>query len=73
MGQHSWTILVHLLLKLKNEGEEYLTKVYSEPCQTSEIIFFVKIVNGFQPLTIFAKRSILNVSSGFEYASDYAA
>ena len=31
---------------------------------------FVEIVNGLKPLTIFAKRSILNVWQGSEYASD---
>ena len=30
---------------------------------------FAKIVNGFQPLTIFAKSSILDVLQGSEYAS----
>ena len=30
---------------------------------------FVKIVSGFQPVTIFAKRSILDVLQGSEYAS----
>ena len=30
---------------------------------------FVKIVNNFQLLTIFAKRSILKVSEGSEYVS----
>ena len=29
---------------------------------------FVKIVNGWQPLTIFAKSSILDVCQGSEYA-----
>ena len=32
--------------------------------------FFAKIVNSFQPLTIFVKSSILDVRLGFEYASD---
>ena len=30
---------------------------------------FAKIAEGFQPLTIFAKHSILDASQGFEYAS----
>ena len=30
---------------------------------------FVEIVNGFQPLIIFAKTSILDVWQGIEYAS----
>ena len=32
--------------------------------------FFEKVVEGFQPLTIFGKRSILDVWQGSEYASD---
>ena len=32
--------------------------VFSEPCQTPKIERFAKIVNGFSPLTIFAKGSI---------------
>ena len=36
-------------------------EAYSEPCQTSKIELFAKIVNGFQPLTIFAKSSVLDV------------
>ena len=34
-------------------------KVYSEPCQTSKVTRFAKMVNDFQPLTVFAKHSIL--------------
>ena len=33
-------------------------------------VFFVKIVNGFQLLTFFVKRSILDVSQVSEYASE---
>ena len=35
----------------------------------SKILLFPKIVYGFQPLTIFAKSSILDVRLGSEYAS----
>ena len=35
-------------------------EVYSEPYQTCKNELFIKIVNGFQPLTVFAKSSILN-------------
>ena len=31
---------------------------------------FAKIVNGFQPLTVFAKSSILDVRLGFKYVSE---
>ena len=36
-------------------------KVYSQPCQTFKIEHFGKIVHQFQPLTIFTKKSILDV------------
>ena len=45
-------------------------KVYSAPCQTSKTGDFKKIVNGFQPLTIFAKSTILHVWQGFEHGSE---
>ena len=45
------------------------TEDYSEPSRTSEIKHVAKIVNGFQPLTIFAECSILDVRLGSEYAS----
>ena len=48
-----------------------LTEVYSEPCHTSKMEHFAKIVNGFQPLTILVKGSVLDVCQGFEYASSY--
>ena len=38
-----------------------MSEVYSEPNQTSEMELSAKIVNGFQPLTIFAESSILDV------------
>ena len=44
------------------------SEVYSEPSQISKMKRFVKMVNGFQPFTIFAKRSILDLRLGFEYA-----
>ena len=37
------------------------SKKYAEPCQISKIERFAKIINGFKPLTIFAKHSILDV------------
>ena len=44
---------------------------YSEPSQTSNIKPFVKIINSFQRLSIFAKSSILDIwiSSGCVFAS----
>ena len=44
-------------------------EAYSEPCQTSKMERFAKIINSFQPLTTFAKRSILDVWQGSEFAS----
>ena len=37
------------------------TEAYPEPCQTSKMERFAKIVNDFYPLTIFTRRSILDV------------
>ena len=48
-----------------------LRKAYLKPCQTSEIKLFAKIVNGFHPLTIFAKSSIFDVWESSEYASPW--
>ena len=36
-------------------------EAYYEPCQTSEMERFVKIINGSKSSTSFAKRSILEV------------
>ena len=47
----------------------HYTGAYSEPCQASKMGRFAKTVNGHQPLTIFAKRSLLDVSLSSEYAS----
>ena len=45
-------------------------KPYSEPYQTSKMESFAKIVNGFQPLTIFAKSSIIDAGQAFECISE---
>ena len=34
---------------------------YSESCQTSKLDRYAKIVNGYNPLTIFGNRSILDI------------
>ena len=48
----------------------FMAEAYLEPYQTSETELFVKIINVFSCLlTIFAKRSILNIWQGSEYAS----
>ena len=41
-------------------------KACSEPCQTSKIKHFAKIINGLFLLTIFTKRTILDVWQGSE-------
>ena len=47
----------------------YLTETQSEPSQASKVELFAKIVNCFEPITIFAKRSNLDIWLGSEYAS----
>ena len=44
------------------------SEAYSEPFQTYKMERFAKIVNNFQPLTIFTNRSILDIWEGYEYA-----
>ena len=49
----------YLMLSLKtNQG---IPEAYSDPYQTSKMEHFAEIVNGFQPLTIFAQRYILDL------------
>ena len=43
-------------------------EAYSQPSQTSKMEVFTKIVNGFQPFTVFIKSSILDIWLGYEYA-----
>ena len=43
------------------KGSENLTKIHSEPCQTSKMAIFAKIVNYQKSLSIFAKCSSLDV------------
>ena len=47
----------------------FYSGAYSKSYQVSKMELFMKIVNRFQLLTIFAKSSILYVWLGFEYAS----
>ena len=47
-------------------------EAYSESCQTSVMEFVEKIVNAFQSLMTFAKRTILDAWQGSEYNSIYA-
>ena len=45
--------------------------MYLEPCETSKMKHLVEIVTGFSPLTIFAKKFLLNVCKGSEYTSTH--
>ena len=49
-------------------------EIYAEgiqnPLEHLKMELSAEIVNGFQPITIFPKRSILDVRQGFEYASN---
>ena len=42
---------------------------YSESCERSKMELFVKMISGFQPLTIVAKSFILEVQQVPEYDS----
>ena len=44
-------------------------EAYPEPCQTSKMDCFVKIVNGLNLLTFFVRHSILDVWQGSKYTS----
>ena len=50
--------------------QEAKPEAYSKPSQTSKLELFAKTVNGFKPLTIFAKSSTLHVHMDSEYASE---
>ena len=47
----------------------YISDVHSEPFQTYRMEVFATIVNGWNLLTIFVKRSILHVWMSSEYES----
>ena len=46
---------------------------YSKPCQISKMECFARIFIAFQPLTFFAKRLVLDIQQGSEYASGIAS
>ena len=56
--------------KSTNLPQSQYSEKYSESCQTSKMKCFAKTVNGFYPLTIFAKHAILDVWQSFEHASE---
>ena len=45
-----------------------IPEAYTEPRRTAKMKYFSKITNGWKPLAIFAKSSILDVSWGSDYA-----
>ena len=61
------TSMIELLAKNVNGFQRSVVRTL--PCETSKMKIFPTIVNGFQPLTIFGKSSILDVSQGSDYAS----
>ena len=48
----------------------WVSETYWEFCQTCKMERFAKIINGWKPLIIFAKRSILDVWQNSHYASE---
>ena len=46
-------------------------EAFSKSCKRSMMEIFVKTINTWKPLTIFAKCSILDVWQVFEYASSF--
>ena len=61
------SLLINLLLTYLINFKLRELEVYLEPCHTSKMDRFAKIVNSYKPLTIFAKRSILDIWQGSEY------
>ena len=53
------------------KNEQQITDAYSEPYQTCKMECLTKKVDGFQPVTIFAKHSIFDVRHGSECASGF--
>ena len=46
-------------------------EVYSEPSQISKTEYFLKIINDWKPLTIFAKSIVLDVWLSSKYGVKY--
>ena len=65
-----WGLFPFFISSRIPKNSKLISEAYSEPSWTSKMDLFAKIVNGWTPLTIFAKRSILDVRLGSEYASD---
>ena len=52
---------VSQLVPIRNIAKKKISETYSELCQTLEMVRFAKIVNGFKPLTTFAKGITLDI------------
>ena len=50
-----------------SQAVTHSSEPYLEPFQTSKILWSVKILNRWKPITIFAKHSILDIWQGSEY------
>ena len=61
-----------LIFKIFTTNFHIHSEAYLEPCQTSKMNLFGKIVDGFLPWSVFVKSSILDVWQGFEYTSIYS-
>ena len=48
-------------------------ELYSEPCQTTKMKLFEKLVSTRKSLTIFAKHSILDIRQGSEHVSEISS
>ena len=58
---------IHKIKKIVSQSVYFCwqnAKAFSEHCQTSKMDLFVKIVNGWKQLAIFAKSSIIDVQLG---------
>ena len=66
----SWThLLIWVTQLIRYQNSESSPKAHLKPSQRFTSELFSKTVYGFQPLTIFAKSSIVDVRLGSEYAS----
>ena len=52
--------------------KQRISETYSEPSQTSKMELFVKIVKSWNPLSIFAKSSIIDVWQCSEDNSEFS-
>ena len=57
------------MYRIESDLQKPIAEACEELCKVSKMESFAKIVNGFKPLTIFAKLSILDVWLGSEYTS----